>query len=170
VESWAALPARYILESDIKTCTPRSRSLSEPLVGLCKRVHRNQATESSAQGGLLSNSGVHGDQIGGDNLEDPRQRGVACFARLLQAGGVTTYVVIAECRRQGGSVSSSFAPGLFALCRVIGLNVSLFSSPEERDKKQRLREVASLSQISRLLRKSGKQKSGLIHFFGALTS
>jgi hypothetical protein len=107
---------------------------------------------------------VQGDQIGGDNMEDPRQRGAAFFARLLQAGGVTTCVVIAECRRQGGSVSFLFTPGPYALCIVIGLNVSLFICPERSDKKQRLREVASLSQISRLLRKSGKQKSGLIHF------
>jgi hypothetical protein len=105
VENWAALPARYILESDIKTCTPRSRGLSEPLVGLYKCVHRNPATQSSAQGGLPSNSGVYGDQIVGDNVGDPRQRGAPYFARLLQAGGVTMYMVVAECRRQGGSVS-----------------------------------------------------------------
>lgn len=118
MENWAALPAKYILESDIKTCTPRSRSMFEPLVGLHKRVHRNQATESSAQGRVLSNSGVHGDQIGGDNMEDPRQSGAAFFARLLQAGGVTMYVVVAKCRRQGGSVSFSFTPGLYALCGI----------------------------------------------------
>jgi hypothetical protein len=112
---------------------------------------------------------VHGGQIGGNNLEDPRQSGAAFFARLLQAGGVTMYVVVAKCRRQGGSVSFSFSPGLYALCRMIGLDITLLFS-EKHGKKQRLREVASLSQIFRLLRKSGKQKSGLIHFFGALTS
>ena len=126
MESWAALPARYILGSDIKTCTPRSRSLLKLWLVFTKKVQRNQATESSAQGGLLSNSGVQGDQIGGDNVEDPRQSGAAFFARLLQAGGVTTYVVVAECRRQGGSVSFSLTPGLLTLFRVIGLNVSLF--------------------------------------------
>jgi hypothetical protein len=113
---------------------------------------------------------VHGDQIGGDNMEDPRQSGAAFFARLLQRGGVTTHVVVAECRRQGGSVSFSFTPGPYALCRMmIGLDITLLFS-EKAWQKQRLREVASLSQISRLLRKSGKQKSGLIHFFDALTS
>jgi hypothetical protein len=107
-------------------------------------------------------------RFGDDNVEDPRRKGASYFVRLLQAGGVTIYVVIAECRRQGGSVSFFIAPGPYALCRVIGLNVSLSISPEEAWQKTRLREVASLSQISRLLRKSGKQKSGLIHFFGVL--
>jgi hypothetical protein len=59
--------------------------------------------------------------------------------------------------------------GPYALCRMIGLDVTLLFS-EKAWQKQRLREVASLSQISRLLRKSGKQKSGLIHFFDALIS
>jgi len=112
---------------------------------------------------------VRGGQIGGDSVEDPRQSDAGSFATLLQGDGVTMYVVVPECRRQGGSVSFSFTPGLYALCRVIGFECSHFSSPEKRGKKQRLREVASLSQISRLLRKSGKQKSGLIHFFDALS-
>jgi hypothetical protein len=113
---------------------------------------------------------VHGDEIGGDNMEDPRQRGAAFFARLLQASGVTTCVVIAKCRRQGGSVSFSFTPGLYALCGMIGLDIALFSSPKKRGKKQRLREVSSLSQISRLLRKiRGNKNRGSIHFFGALS-
>jgi len=70
---------------------------------------------------VLSNSGVHGDEIGGDNMEDPRQGGAGFFVRLL-AGGVTNYVVVAKCRRQGGSVSFSFTPGLYALCGMIGLD------------------------------------------------
>jgi hypothetical protein len=73
------------------------------------------------KGRVLSNSGVHGNEIGGDNMEDPRQRGASFFVRLL-AGGVTNYVVVAKCRRQGGSVSFSFTPGLYALCGMIGLD------------------------------------------------
>ena len=111
MENWAALPAKYILESDIKTCTPRSRSLTEPQVGLYRRVHRNQATVSFAQGRVLRNSGVRGDQIADNNMGDPRQSSAAFFARLLEAGCVTMYVAVAKCRRQGGSVSFSFAPG-----------------------------------------------------------
>jgi hypothetical protein len=82
---------------------------------------------------------VHGDEIGGNNMEDPRQRSASFFVRLL-AGGVRIYVVVAKCRRQGGSVSFSFTPGLYALCGMIGLDNPLFSSPEKRGKKQRLRE------------------------------
>jgi hypothetical protein len=59
--------------------------------------------------------------------------------------------------------------GFKPYAEVIGLNVSLFSSPGEACQKNKGSErLASLSQISRLLRKSGKQKSGLIHFFGTL--
>jgi hypothetical protein len=53
-----------------------------------------------------------------------------------------------------------YSLGFMPCAEMIGLDIALFSSPEKRGKKQRLREVASLSQISRLLRKSGKQKIG----------
>jgi hypothetical protein len=112
VDNRAALPAKYILESDIKTCTPRFLKSFEPLVGLYKRFTETKQPILRARR-LLSNSGVHGDKTGGNNMEDPRQSGAAFFATaLLQAGGVTMYVVVAECRRQGGSVSFSFTPGL----------------------------------------------------------
>lgn len=112
MENCAALPARYILGSDIKTCTPRSRALSEPQLVLTKRITETKQPNLRARA-VLSNSRVHGDQIGGDNLEGPSQRGGAFFARLLHEGGVTTWVVVAECRRQGGSVSFSLTPRLF---------------------------------------------------------
>jgi hypothetical protein len=97
--------------------------------------------------------------IGGDNMEDPRQRDAAFFARLFQACGVTVYVVVAKCRRQGGSVSFSFTPGLYALCGMI-VWIKPFQLSEKAGKKQRLREILSLSQISRLLRKIRETKIG----------
>jgi len=68
---------------------------------------------------------VRGGQIGGDSVEDPRQSDAGSFATLLQGDGVTMYVVVPECRRQGGSVSFSFTPGLYALCGMIGLDMTL---------------------------------------------
>ena len=131
MENWAAPPARYTLESDIKIYTPRLEVFLILWLVFTHGFTETKQIQSSAQGGLLSNSGVHGDQIGGDNVEDPRQRGASYFARLLQAGGVTMYVVLAECRRQGGSVSFFICSWAHALYTVIGLDVSLSVSPEE---------------------------------------
>ena len=73
---------------------------------------------------------------------------------------MTVYVVVAKCRRQGGSVSFSFTPGLYALCGMIGLDMALSVLRKSVAKNKGSESVSSLSQISRLLRKIRETKIG----------